>query len=418
MKPRSHTYGLGRIFRKTRRGVPYGNVLVEYFVDGRQHRENSQTRDEQAALRLLKQRLGELVGGRTPAPRAAQVTVAELFDDLAARYALEDRPNRRNLPAYRASWLAALGPRRRATTLETAELTAITLTWKRAGVAPATVNKRCAALHRVLTLGQSTTPPKVLRLPTFPPKLPEENVREGWTEYTAFQRLLAYLAHHDPVLRDYLEWFFWTGMRPGAIRDLGWGAIDRETWALRLVRGRRMNKRTPKWLPLRGPLRAIVTRAWERHHAHARATGVVVPWVFFRLYDGQPRPGLRRGDAVRVVDYRKAWRSACAAAGIPAALRPYDLRRTAIRNLKRAGNDDVTCMAITGHRTRATFDRYNIVEGTEVAAALDRTFAAVTAGEMGADVGRISVVEGRQGAAGPRVKPPKLRQVASTDGSA
>jgi hypothetical protein len=45
----------------------------------------------------------------------------------------------------------------------------------------------------------------------------------------------------------------------------------------------------------------------------------------------------------------------------------YGRRWSAIRNMKKARLQDWDCMRISGHKTRAVFDRYNIIDEDDLA---------------------------------------------------
>lgn len=107
----------------------------------------------------------------------------------------------------------------------------------------------------------------------------------------------------------------------------------------------------------------------EGKRANRKPEPIAVPVCGdMRTYlERQPRTSefiLARG-ARQIRDFRASWNLACQEAGVP-GLRFHDLRRTAVRNLRRAGVAESVIMKITGHRTQGVFERYNITDQSDI----------------------------------------------------
>ena len=116
-------------------------------------------------------------------------------------------------------------------------------------------------------------------------------------------------------------------------------------------------------------LAALVESLWKEHQALARE-GTICPHVFQR-FDGKA-----------IKSFRKAWLAACKAAGCPGRI-PHDFRRTAVRNLVRAGIPETVAMQMTGHKTRSVFMRYDIVSEGDLDSAAQELNAAMTGTKTG-----------------------------------
>jgi integrase len=221
---------------------------------------------------------------------------------------------------------------------------------RRQGAEAATINRETSALSRMFQLAIRRG--VLQRMPLFPKRLEENPPRDGFFEHAEYLKVRA---HAPASYQDVLDFAYYSGWRRNEILHLTWAEVDLAGNVIRLS-PRRSKTRTGRVLPISAPLRSVFER-----RAHLRQAGDA------RVF---------RRDGVPVRQWRTALRDACRKAGVPHRML-HDCRRTAARNLIRAGVPERIAMLLTGHKTRAVFDRYNIVNEQELLTAGERLAAYV-----------------------------------------
>lgn len=355
-----------------------GRWWIRYCVDGRDVRRfvgnKTEARNEYDTIKA-RQRAGDsVVPLRTTIGRLIQLGVA----DAEANGQKSLKEVRRFAALFGHHW-----GRKRAVTLTTSDVAAY-----RAGrrdgqlttkdpekrphqrktlcVSDSTVNRELSWLRHCYHLGLRHSPPLVSRVP-YIPILAERNVRAGFFDLAEFQRLREHLPEHVRVPATI---GYYTGMRRGEILGLKWAQIDFGAGVLRLD-PHTTKTDEPREVPLIAEVRAAL-EAWRLTTIEQWPS---CPWVCHL-----------RGE--RVERITTAWKTACRKAGLPGRLF-HDFRRSAVRNLVRAGVNQAVAQAISGHKTASVFARYNIVSNKDLAQAgalLERYLEAATS-EKRADSG-------------------------------
>ena len=329
----THKHGTGTVYRR-------GNIWwISYFVRNRVIQESSGSVHKGDAENLLKQRVGEVAAGIRMGPQRANV------GDLC-KLVMEDN-RMRNLRdvhhvEYRyASNIEPLLGRLPASRFGQAQVRQYIDSRRRDGASDATINRELAIVRRGFKLGTREDPPLVHRMPAIP-VLTENNVRQGFVEQEQAEKLLQELPNN---LKALFVCAYHVGARKNELRRIKWSQVDLEAGVIRLPASQTKTKR-PRTLPIYGDM-----CRWLE--AQRETCPKDCEWVF-------------RGRGNHPVDnHLNGWVEACERAGMPGLLF-HDLRRSAVRNMKRAGIQDKVAMEISGHRTRAVFDRYNIVDESDL----------------------------------------------------
>jgi integrase len=326
--------GTGRVYQR-------GNVWwIQYGHRGQDIRESSKSTAKGKATALLRKRLGEIGSGNYIGQAAEKVTFADLKQMIRDDYTVERRRSLKRLDTALAHLDGTFG-HSKALDITTDRVRAYIAARQEGGAANASIQKELAALKRAFNLAVQAG-----RLPTRPyiPGLNIQNARQGFFGAGDLEKVIAELP--EPV-RPVVRFAALTGWRKGEVLNLQWSQVDFEAGEVRLWTSKNDE---PRAFPFRAlpPLAKLL----EDQRAHTRKVereqGRIIPHVFHR--NGKPIANIQRG-----------WRSACARAGFKGWLF-HDLRRTAVRNLERAGVPRSVAMSLTGHKTESVYRRYAIVD--------------------------------------------------------
>jgi len=200
------------------------------------------------------------------------------------------------------------------------------------GAANGTVKDSLALLRRMLSLAHE----------------------DGKTQVKPKIHLLKAGAPVPTNLKPLIVFLYYCGVRLGEAKQIEWSQVNLGEALIRLE-GEQTKNSEPRTVPLPDVLITLLKR-------------------------------LPKDEAVfDVTNLRKAWHKACVAAGLGTftevegkpdprydGLIIHDLRRSAIKNLMKAGVGERVAMSISGHKTRDVFDRYHFVDTDDVVEATRR----------------------------------------------
>jgi integrase len=330
-------------------------IWIKYYQNGRAVRESTGTTKETVARRMLRTREGDVEHGIPITPKVGGVTFEEAAQDLLNDYQANGKKTRgdterrieKHLRPHFGGWrLASISTTDVRAFVANRQQDTITVgegeQQRARPYSNAEINRELTVLKRMFTLAVQAG--KLFVKPHIP-MLKEDNVRNGFFEAEQFASVRAHLKPH---LQNVAAVAYITGWRvPSEILPLEWRQIDFNAGEVRLDPGTTKNG-DGRVFPMTIELRHVLEDQQATANRLKREKGLIPRYVF------------TKPNGARVGSFRKAWASACKAAGCPGRVL-HDFRRTAVRNLVRAGVPERVAMQMTGHKTRSVFERYNIV---------------------------------------------------------
>jgi integrase len=373
----------------SRKQSPY--LWIKYYQHGRPVRESTGTKNEVVARRMLRAREGDVERGIPIDPKVGLVTFHEASVDMLNDYKAnrkrtyvdaKRRINKHLAPffgnkrlssitatdirAYIAKRMADTYLARPARRVRRRNGTLQDVPELRRPVSAGEINRELTVLKRMFSLAIEAG--KLHHKPHFA-MLREDNVRVGFFEREQYE---AVLTHLPEGMRPVVTFAYVTGWRINSeVLPLQWRQVDLRVGEVRLDPGTTKN-REGRVFYLTAELHQLLKEQRSAADEIQRQKKMIVRHVFFhRVVTKAGALGHWAGKGISGDGFYHAWRTARTAAGCPGSI-PHDFRRTAIRNMVRAGIPERVAMKLSGHKTRSVFDRYNVVSDGDLRDAASR----------------------------------------------
>lgn len=350
---------MGSIYKRGKSGVYW----IKWNTHGKSFYQSTGSVRLDDAKRQLKLKEGDVAKGIPVTSRTDKYTYDEAVTDLL-NHRRANRPDERlhkKLKARIETHLTPFFTRRKMTSITGADIRAYVARRLDQQAANATINRELTILKRMFSLAMKAE--IIFRRPHIE-LLQERNTRTGFFELEQYHAVIKRLS---PSLADVVTFAYVTGWRVSSeVLPLEWRQVDLNAGVVRLDAHTTKNGEGRVFM-LNRELRELLERRDAERDA-LKKRGIIVPWVFWRMV-AKGRGGKKYPK--RIVTFGKAFANACALAGCPGRIL-HDLRRTAVRNMVRAGIPERVAMQFTGHKTRSVFERYNIVSEGDLQAAARR----------------------------------------------